>query len=134
MDRSMAATRTWLTDKSRRIEGILVEQGALSEADCEWLAPLVARHLDNHGGDPQRSRAALSSMGSVAAELRSLDDESIEATLSMVANDRPSDLDQETAIHESRQSTAASVTASAATDARFRILRSHARGGLGEVI
>jgi serine/threonine-protein kinase len=128
----VAATSTWLTDKSRKIEEILVEQGALSEEDRNLLAPLVARHLENHGGDPQQSLAALSSIGSVADELRSLGDKKIEATLSMVASD-PVGHHAETVAHESKASTATNTAARDSTDARFRILRSHAKGGLGEV-
>lgn len=129
----MAATGTWLTDKSQQIEEILVEQGALSEEDRQMLSPLVARHLANHGGDPLQSLAALSSMGSVAEQLRSLGDESIEATLSIISSDRRIDAPEETVVHESQASRAASAVTRDATNARFRILRSHAKGGLGEV-
>lgn len=129
----VAATSTWLTDNARSLDEILVEQGALSEEDRQLLAPLVARHLDNHGGDPQQSLAALSSLGSVADELRSLGDKSIEATLSMVASDLPNGSHEETVAHASKASTSAIDATRDATDARFRILRSHAKGGLGEV-
>ena len=64
-DQLVAATSTWLTDKARRIDQILIEQGALSQADHGLLAPLVERHLENHGGDLQQSLAVLSSIGSV---------------------------------------------------------------------
>lgn len=70
-DQLVAATSTRLMDKSRRVDEILVQQGALSEEDHQVLAPLVARYLENHGGDPQRSLSALSSIGSVAEDLRS---------------------------------------------------------------
>jgi len=129
----VAATSTWLTDKSRRIEEILIEHGALRESDRQLLAPLVARHLENHDGDPQQSLAALSSIGSLVDDLRSLGEESIEATLSTVASERPSSLHEETLFHEFKASTAACADTREATDARFRILRSHAKGGLGEV-
>jgi eukaryotic-like serine/threonine-protein kinase len=127
----VAATSTWLTDKSRTVEEILVEQGALSAEDRNLLGPLVARHLENHGGDPQQSLAVLSSIGSVADELRSLGDENIEATLSMVASNQAG-LHAETEIRESKRATL-STTAHGVTEPRFRILRSHAKGGLGEV-
>ncbi len=83
----VAATRTWLTDKSRRIDQILVEQGAIHEEDRDMLAPLVERHLKNHGGDLQQSLATLSSIGSVAEDLHTLGDPQIDATLSAVSNE-----------------------------------------------
>ena len=125
----VAATSTWIADKSRDIGEILVEQGALTKADRELLAPLVARHIENHGGDTHQSLAALGSLGSVAGDLCALGDESVNATVSMVASDHSDDAQAETVLHESAASTAAST----ATDARFHILRSHAKGGLGEV-
>lgn len=129
----MAAASVWLTNKSRNIEEILVEQGALTEDDRQLIAPLVARHVENHDGDPKQSLAALSSLGSVADVLRSLGDEDIEATLSIVGADRPDDRLERTVVHESRASTATTSGTPDAVDARFCILRSHAKGGLGEV-
>jgi len=34
--------------------------------------PLIEPHIDNHNGDPDKSLAGLSSIGSVAEDLRSL--------------------------------------------------------------
>ncbi|XZE52193.1 protein kinase domain-containing protein [Planctomycetaceae bacterium SH139] len=131
-DQLVAATSTWLTDKSRQLAEILVEQGALSDADHKLLAPLVARHIENHGGDPQRSLAALSSVEEVADELRSLGDDGIEATLSIVGSDLTK-LYKEAFVPSSVASSTTNSLPRDATDRRFRVLRSHARGGLGEV-
>jgi WD40 repeat protein/serine/threonine protein kinase len=119
----VAAATAWIREKSSQIEDILVQQGALSEEDRILLAPLVARHLENHGGDPQQSLAALSSIGSIADDLRSLSDEQIEATLSMVAAERSS----------GKTDVATFEAMTAPRGSRFRVLRPHAKGGLGAV-
>jgi serine/threonine protein kinase len=129
----VAATSTWLTDKSRNIDEILVEQRALSEEEHQLLAPLVARHLENHGGNPSQSLAALSSIGSVAEELRSLGDESIGATLSMIARGSSIDALEEAVTDESGGSAPSRGAPGESTPLRFRVLRPHAKGGLGEV-
>lgn len=120
----VAATSTWLTDKSRDIAEILVEQGALSKSDRDLLAPLVARHLENHDGDAARRLAALSSVGSVTDDLRSLGDEKIDATLSIIsASSKRGDASQPFG----------GANRSSELGSRFRVLRPHAKGGLGEV-
>ncbi len=128
----VAAVSTWLMDKSHRLDEILVDQGALNEYDRQLLAPLVARHLDNHGGDPQRSFAALGSIGSIADDL--LGDENLMATLSLGSGDRSDRLHAATIVfNESMGASTTSRTVSDDVKDRFRILRSHAKGGLGEV-
>lgn len=129
----VAGTSTWLTDKSRQLEEILVEQGALTEQDRQLLAPLVARHLQNHDGDPRQSLAALSSIGSVADELRSLDDQQIEATLSLVSTNPAIASLEATQVHSSDPTSPKSPLTREVSENRFRVLRSHAKGGLGEV-
>lgn len=120
----VAATSTWLVDKSRELGDILTEQGALSEADHKLLAPLVSRHVENHGGDPQQSLTSLSSIGSVADDLRSLGDADVEATMSIVPAN--SSLHEQGADGQTLESSNTGIQ-------RFSMLRPHAKGGLGMV-
>src|SRR5262249_21541335 len=77
------------------------------------------------GKDPQRSLAAVSSIGPVGADLQRIADADVQASL----------------VHVSRAADDATPDATGpyvppaglAPPDRFRILRSHARGGLGEV-
>src|SRR5687767_6456138 len=71
----IVATRAWLLQKSRPLTEILVEQGALREADRQLLLPLVERYIENHDGSATRSLAALSSLDSLTGDLRPLADE-----------------------------------------------------------
>jgi hypothetical protein len=120
----IAATSVWLQDKSRPIEEILTEQGALSADDRQLLLPLVERHIENHDGDADKSLAALSSIGSVADELKSLGDPQVEATLSVVASERR---------HGGESNVPTAGGAGKSNTPRYRTLRLHARSGLGEV-
>lgn len=121
----IAAVSVWLQDKSVSLDQILRQRDSLPEDQCELLRALVQVHLEKHGGDPQKSLAALSSVGSVRDELNSLNDAQVEATLSIVSSAR-GDEDMSKAV------TLVPGTEGAG-GRRFRILRPHAKGGLGEV-
>ena len=81
----VSATSKWMIDKNRCIEEILESDGAISESDRQLLAPLVARHIENHDGDPEKSLASISSIGSLGDDLCSLGDPQIEATMSLTS-------------------------------------------------
>ena len=88
------------------------------------LEALVQEHLKQHGNDPGKSLASVSSLGFMRADLQQIEDADIQASLAHVAA-RPPD----------RYATMAQsgVGASTSSGSRFRILRPHARGGLGQV-
>src|SRR5438270_11489042 len=74
-DALIAAMNAWVLEKARPLGQILGEQGALSAEHHALLGALVRAHLDLHGGDPARSLAALSALGSAREELqRRVDD------------------------------------------------------------
>ena len=54
----IAATSAWVRDKSRALDQILVEQGALTEDAQAMLAPLVEKHLEMHDNDVEKSLAS----------------------------------------------------------------------------
>ena len=49
----------WVLDKSKPLGAILVEQGQLVAEVQSVLDVLVAKHIEQHQGDPQQSLAAL---------------------------------------------------------------------------
>jgi serine/threonine protein kinase len=121
----IAAVSVWLTDKSRSLEDIFRERRALADDEQQLIAALVKKHLERHGGDPEKSLANLSSVSSVREELRKLGDAEIETTL-IPRSDRAPAANPQLA-------DTLSVDPATAEKTRFRIVRPHAKGGLGQV-
>jgi serine/threonine-protein kinase len=118
------AFHAWVADKSRPLAQVLRDRGDLDAAHAALLEALAREHLKLHGGDPQQSLAALSSLGSARDTLLGIADPEVTASLRRTAVGRPAD-----------PAAAPRVGAGVASSgvSRFRILRPHARGGLGEV-
>jgi hypothetical protein len=125
-DALLGALNTWLVDKSRHLGRILLERGALDTDTHALLEALARKHLDRHGGDPERSLASLSSLGPLRRDLENLADPELHASLADIISDR----DTEPEPDATRTYPEGRTTAPAG---RFRILRPLARGGLGEV-
>ncbi|HKI20930.1 MAG TPA: hypothetical protein VKA15_23765, partial [Isosphaeraceae bacterium] len=125
----LTAFNAWIADKSQSLDQILLDRGALSPARHALLHGLVQEHLLLHGFDPERSLSVLSVVPSVRDDLEELPDFELQASLLYL---RLADTDGSDAHADS---TADWDQDSAATDAegRFRIVRFHDRGALGEV-
>ena len=91
------------------------------------LEGLAAAHLARHGGDAEQSLAALPAGRSTRESLAQIGDPAIDATLARVGSgstEPDGDADR----------TASYAVGTATSDGqRFRVLRPHARGGLGAV-
>src|SRR4051794_4467559 len=122
----VAAFQAWTLDKARALADHLVARGDLDADDRSAVEVLVTRHLKKHGGDVERSLAAIPAGRSTRESLAGIGDLDLGGTLAHVAS-APTE-------HEDTDRTT-SYTAGAATsgDQRFRILRPHAHGGLGAV-
>jgi hypothetical protein len=126
----VAAFHAWTCDKSRTLAEHLVAQGHLNAAQRAAVEALAAVHVEAHGGDVERSLAAVPAGRSTRDGLAGLGDPEIEATLGHVGSPQP----PESADEEDPDRTASISVGSATSDGqRFRILRPHARGGLGAV-
>src|SRR5262249_57605963 len=68
-DDLLAAFNSWDADKSRPLAQFLVDRGALDQARRALLEALVAEHLKQHGGDPEASLPALTSLPPVPHHL-----------------------------------------------------------------
>ena len=119
----VAAMNAWVLEKGKPLGEILSANGALAQGDRDVLEPMVERHIQNHENKPEVSLAALSSIGSVRDELISIADPEVEASLALVSAAPDG--------YETTQSWSVGEATSAGQ--RFRILRPHARGGLGKV-
>ena len=127
-DALIAAMHAWVLNKATPLSQILQDQGALTESRRSLLEALVEEHIRLHDDDPQKSLAAVSSIGSVREELSRIADPDLQASLAHVSaarQDQDDDPDRTVPLPSVGDSTSAGT--------RFRILRPHAKGGLGEV-
>jgi formylglycine-generating enzyme required for sulfatase activity/tRNA A-37 threonylcarbamoyl transferase component Bud32 len=125
-DQLIAGMNAWVIEKTKPLAQILVEQQALDPTDRALLEPMVERHITKHQNDPAQSLAALGSATSVREALEQVHDYEIQASLGH--------LGEATTDHRSgADPTATFVGRPTATGGRFRVLRLHDRGGLGEV-
>ena len=124
-DSLVAALSIWVADKGRPLGRILLEASALDADTHALLEALVRKHLGMHGDNAERSLATLSSFGSTRVVLAAIADTELQASLAFVATDRGADDPYATRAHASGRPAAAGL--------RFRVLRFHARGGLGQV-
>lgn len=95
-DALIAAMQSWIFDKARPLGDILIEQHALRPDERDALDILVQKHLDRHGGDVEKSLAAVDVPAPLREELRSLADPDVQASLCRMStpseSDKPSPL------------------------------------------
>jgi serine/threonine protein kinase len=121
----LSAFNAWTEDKTKPLGRILLDQGKLDSSRHALLTALVAEHLKLHGDDPDRSLAALSSLGPVRRDLEKLADAELAASLGHIGASH--------SIEPDPYATQSCVGEPTSVGVRFHIQRPHARGGLGEV-
>lgn len=112
----VTAFRNWSDPQGDRHE---IHFADIAPESAQLLDALVDEHLDLHGRNLNASLAALSSVDSVKDELATLGDETLNASLPKLRDKSPE------AYRPGGDSEGES--------SRFRIVRPHARGGLGQV-
>jgi serine/threonine-protein kinase len=122
-DALIQAMQAWVFDKTKPLGDFLVGQGALRPERRTLLDALLQEHINQHDNDPHKSLAALSSVGSARKDLQEITDPDVQASLAQVS----------AASVDAFATRAPSMGAPTSVGTRFRILRAHARGGLGEV-
>jgi serine/threonine-protein kinase len=123
----VAAFQAWTRDKARPLADHLVSRGDLDPDDRSAVEALVARHLKKHGGDVGRSLAAVPAGRSTRESLAGIADPDVGGTLAHLGS-------ASTQHGEEADRTASYAVGEATSDGqRFRVLRPHARGGLGAV-
>jgi eukaryotic-like serine/threonine-protein kinase len=126
----VAAFQAWTLDKAGALADHLVGRGDLDGEQRGLLESLVIQHLKKHGGSAEKSLAAVPVGRSIREGLADLKDPDIEATLGHVASGHASTRDGD----DDPDRTASYAVGEATGDGqRFRVLRPHARGGLGAV-
>lgn len=117
------AMQRWTLEKSKSLGQILVEQNILEEADRGILDALADRLIARRGNDPKATLDAMGTLGSLRADLRELHDDDLLVTMPVTHEE---DQPRTTVLgYAGKRASRAAL--------RFRIVRPHARGGLGEV-
>src|SRR5438876_9121474 len=125
-DALITAMNSWVLDKKKPLGQILLDQKALTADTHTLLEALVQKHLALHGNDAERSLAAMSSVGPVRRELELIADADVQASLlHLTAADKKAE--------EPGSTVTFGAGALTSKGLRFRILRPHAKGGLGMV-
>jgi serine/threonine protein kinase/WD40 repeat protein len=125
-DQLIAGMQAWVNEKGLSLGDHLVRLGAMKPQRRRLLEPLVAEHIRQHKGEPAQSLAAVESVGAIQRELHQIDDLDLQRSVDKLS-------------HAPHAEAAHSINATCLQDSlpsdsmRFRILRPHARGGLGEV-
>jgi serine/threonine-protein kinase len=123
----VAAFQAWTLDRSRSLADHLVERGDLDDEDRAAVDALAARHLKRHGGDVEKSLAAVPTGRSTRESLARIADADIAASIGHLAA-------ASTHAGDDADRTASYGIGTATSDGlRFRVLRPHACGGLGAV-
>jgi serine/threonine-protein kinase len=123
----LTALTTWAADKTTPLGRALVARGALDAETHALLEALAEKHLEAHGGDAEKSLAALAIGASTREVLARVGDPEIQATLSHAGSGlSPTEPDAEGKVSHG-------VGSATGEGQRFRVVRPHARGGLGAV-
>jgi serine/threonine protein kinase/tetratricopeptide (TPR) repeat protein len=125
-DQLVAAFGAWTAAPEKPLSDLLAGLGALRPEHRPLLDALVGAHLKLHGDDPERSLAALELNRSTRESLAAVGGSEVQATLAHVGSGSSSDGDAD-------RTASYAVGAATGDGQRFRVLRPHARGGLGAV-
>src|SRR5579863_6126675 len=121
----VAGFDAWVQEKSRTLPEILQSQGALPAEDREILERLVGKFIENHVGNAEKSLAVPSEASRVRPDREQLDAADLGTSLGHMGQDADS--------NPRLEATLPVAVASERSLGRFRILRLHAKGGLGQV-
>jgi len=125
----VAAFQAWTRDRSRSLAAHLEARGDLTSAKRVLLDALAEVHLEAHGGKVEESLAAVAAGKSTRESLARLGDPEIEASIGHIGSAA-----QAATLDGDADRTAAYAVGTATSDGqRYRVLRPHARGGLGAV-
>src|SRR5436190_3224758 len=130
----VAGMHAWVAEKELPLAEHLARAGALKLANRQLLEPLVEAHIQQHGDDPQQSLEALSSGSGIREQLAGIADAEIQHSLSLVGRNLKDDDPFRTETFAIPNAASQALVGQSTSDGvRFRIVRPHAKGGLGEV-
>jgi serine/threonine-protein kinase len=121
-----AAFAAWTRNKARPLAEHLAVRGDLDPDQRAGVEAMVGLHLKKHGGDAEKSLAAVAVPPSIRRSLAAVADAPIGSTLVGLVFGREGDADPD-------RTASYAVGAATSDGQRFRVLRPHAQGGLGAV-
>jgi serine/threonine protein kinase/tetratricopeptide (TPR) repeat protein len=119
-DALIAGMNAWLLDKDKSLGHVLSERGALTAERRALLDSLVEEHVRQHGNDPRRSLEAVAAHSTVTDCFEAVADRDVQSTLTELAP-------------VAGRWNGSAGPPPGRNDIRYRRLRAHARGGLGQV-
>ena len=128
-DQLLQVMSVWVNNKSQSLGDILLEKGFLTKERHGMLQMLVQEHLQQNDNDPEKSLMAVNavtmSLAAVREALGNVGDEDIEYSIARMSPAPGGD--------DLLQTQQLSSVTDKSLGTRFRILRPHAKGGLGQV-
>ena len=121
----VTAFALWTASCETSIAQVLIDQEAPHRAHRALVEALVEAHVKIHGGDPEKSLASLEVSPSTRDRLEAAGGPDVEASLAQIGSKPTATASNETVSF--------SVGTTSSDGQRFRVLRPHARGGLGAV-
>jgi serine/threonine-protein kinase len=118
------AVRAWTNDKAQTLADHLVSLGHLTHTQRPAVEAITTIHMEAHDGRTERSLAAITVGPSTRTLLATVGDPELEQTLAHFGSGSEGDPDWTASF---------AVGAATSEGQRFRVLRPHARGGLGAV-
>ena len=126
----VAAFQAWTRVKGNALADHFIDRGDLDTDQRGVIEAVVGLHVKKHGGDVEKSLAAVSVYKSTLESLLLIGGPAVEATLTRVGSAPAAD----TIDYDGTRRTGSCVVGSSTSDGqRFRVLRPHAKGGLGAV-
>lgn len=126
----VTAMKRWAFEKDRSIDVILLEQGVVTVGQVELVQSMVEAQLKLHENDTEKALASFGSVELATLSIReAVDDSDLHKTIDHLQTLNPT-------VNQTRKSQPqrnSNKDAFVKSGSRFRVLRSHARGGLGEV-
>jgi serine/threonine protein kinase len=125
VDQLLLAVKSWAADKSQAMAEVLVSLGYVRADQLPQLICLVTEHLERYNGDSRIALSTLEVADLVRQKLdQSVTDIDVHATVVQLGMDRLAPIPPHPA---------AAAGAGPSSAGRFRILRFHRQGGLGQV-
>ena len=128
----VAAFQAWARDKARPLADHLADHGGLDADSRAAVEAMVALHVKKHGADAEKSLAALPAGRSIRERLAALGDSELTGTVARLASGS-TDHDADCTVSYADNAASYAVGTVTSEGQRFRVLRPHARGGLGAV-
>jgi serine/threonine-protein kinase len=123
----VAAFQAWSLNKDLPLADHLMARGDLDAAQRGAIDAIAALHIAKHGGDTAKSLAAIPTGPSTCESLGRIGDPDLGGSLVHVGSDSSGQSD------DPHRTTNYWVGSASGDGQRFRVLRPHARGGLGAI-